>query len=154
MLVELNMNFLKIHSGLLKLNINYFQVIIYYCFYVAIDSICHAMSGITGNNSVPENGLATKIENLSVVSSGEQQPLPTSPGSLSETKDSNNQDELLAAAERSLLQKVIRKGLIENKNDLEIQRKDPKSPLYSVKSFEALNLRPQLLKGVYSMGKL
>ena len=111
------------------------------------------MSGTTGNNGVPENGLATKIENLSVVSSGEQQPLPTSPGSLSETKDSNNQDELLAAAERSLLQKVIRKGLIENKNDLEIQRKDPKSPLYSVKSFEALNLRPQLLKGVYSMGK-
>jgi len=110
------------------------------------------MSGTTGNNGVPENGLATKIENLSVVSSGEQQPLPTSPGSLSETKDSNNQDELLAAAERSLLQKVIRKGLIENKNDLEIQRKDPKSPLYSVKSFEALNLRPQLLKGVYSMG--
>lgn len=55
-------------------------------------------------------------------------------------------------AERSLLQKVIRKGLVENKNDLEIQRKDPKSPLYSVKSFEALNLKPALLKGVYGMG--
>ena len=112
------------------------------------------MSGTTVNGSVPENGLASKIEGLSVVSSGEQQPLPTSPGSLSETKDGSNQDDLLAAAERSLLQKVIRKGLIENKNDLEIQRKDPKSPLYSVKSFEALNLRPQLLKGVYSMGEL
>ena len=35
---------------------------------------------------------------------------------------------------------------------MEIQRKDPKSPLYSVKSFEALNLKPQLLKGVYGMG--
>ena len=112
------------------------------------------MSGTTVNGSVPENGLVSKIEGLSVVSSGEQQPLPTSPGSLSETKDGSNQDDLLAAAERSLLQKVIRKGLIENKNDLEIQRKDPKSPLYSVKSFEALNLRPQLLKGVYSMGEL
>ncbi len=52
-----------------------------------------------------------------------------------------------SVAERSLLQKVIRKGLIENKNDLEIQRKDPNSPLYSVKSFEALNLKPALLKG-------
>ena len=52
-----------------------------------------------------------------------------------------------SAAERSLLQKVIRKGLIENKNDIEIQRKDPNSPLYSVKSFEALNLKPALLKG-------
>ena len=54
-------------------------------------------------------------------------------------------------AERSLLQKVIRKGLVENKNDIEVQRKDPKSPLYSVKSFEALNLKPSLLKGVYGM---
>ena len=111
------------------------------------------MSGSTANSNGPENGLTSKIENLSVVPNGEQQPLPSSPGSSSEAKDGNHQDELLAAAERSLLQKVIRKGLIENKNDLEIQRKDPKSPLYSVKSFEALNLRPQLLKGVYSMGK-
>ena len=58
----------------------------------------------------------------------------------------------LPAEERSLLQKVIRRGLVENTNDLEIQRKDPKSPLYSVKSFEALNLKPTLLKGVYGMG--
>ena len=57
-------------------------------------------------------------------------------------------------AERSLLQKVIRKGLVENKNDIEVQRKDPKSPLYSVKSFEALNLKPSLLKGVYGKKKL
>ena len=47
---------------------------------------------------------------------------------------------------------LISAGLVENKNDLEIQRKDPKSPLYSVKSFEALNMKPQLLKGVYGMG--
>lgn len=43
-------------------------------------------------------------------------------------------------AEASLLQKVIRKGLVENKNDVEIQRKNPNSPLYSVKTFEALEL--------------
>lgn len=109
------------------------------------------MSESTPDNAVPENGLVSKIETLSVVSNGDQQPLPTSPASSSETKEGNPGD-TLAAAERSLLQKVIRKGLVENKNDLEIQRKDPKSPLYSVKSFEALNLKPQLLKGVYSMG--
>ena len=61
-------------------------------------------------------------------------------------------DENISVAERSLLQKVIRKSLVENKNDLEIQRKDPNCPLYSVKSFEALNLQPNLLKGVYAMG--
>ncbi len=48
--------------------------------------------------------------------------------------------EKISAAEKSLLQKVIRKGLVENHHDLEIQRKDPNSPLYSVKTFEALNL--------------
>jgi len=61
-------------------------------------------------------------------------------------------NEELSVAEKSLLQKVIRKGLVDNKNDLEIQRKDPNSPLYSVKTFEALNLSPNLLKGVYAMG--
>lgn len=61
-------------------------------------------------------------------------------------------DEVASAAEQSLFQKIIRKGLIESTHDLEIQRKDPKSPLFSVKSFEALNLKPQLLKGVYAMG--
>lgn len=43
-------------------------------------------------------------------------------------------------ADTSLLLKIIRKGLVENKNDLEIQREDPNSPLYSVKTFEALHL--------------
>lgn len=36
--------------------------------------------------------------------------------------------------------KVIRKGLVESKLDLEIQRKDPLSPLHSVQTFEALKL--------------
>lgn len=46
----------------------------------------------------------------------------------------------LSKAEASLLQKVVRKGLIESKYDIEVQRKDPNSPLYSVKTFEALHL--------------
>jgi ATP-dependent RNA helicase DDX19/DBP5 len=49
-------------------------------------------------------------------------------------------------AEKSLLLKVLHKGLVDNKHDIEIERRNPKSPLYSVKSFEALNLKPQLLK--------
>lgn len=61
---------------------------------------------------------------------------PSKEGLESSVEDS----EKITAAERSLLQKVIRKGLVENHHDLEIQRKDPNSPLYSVKTFEALNL--------------
>ena len=90
------------------------------------------MAGANENGASTDtaSNLATQVNDLSVTSEGEQPNL----------------------AERSLLQKVIRKGLVENKNDLEIQRKDPKSPLFSVKSFEALNLKPALLKGVYGMG--
>ncbi|XP_063704816.1 DEAD-box helicase Dbp80 isoform X1 [Culicoides brevitarsis] len=55
-------------------------------------------------------------------------------------------------AETSLLAKIIRKGLIESKQDLDVLRNDPNSPLFSVKTFEALHLKPELLKGVYAMG--
>ena len=94
-----------------------------------------------------QNGLDKKVADLSVTdaASGDGAAVAKPPASDSTDKE-------LEPAEKSLLQKVIRKGLVENKNDLEIQRKDPKSPLYSVKSFEALNLKPQLLKGVYGMG--
>lgn len=51
-----------------------------------------------------------------------------------------------------MLRKIIRKGLVESKQDLEVQRKNPLSPLFSVKTFEALRLKPELLKGVYAMG--
>lgn len=68
------------------------------------------------------------------------------------TKKEEETPENLCPAEASLLAKIIRKGLVENKNDIEVQRQNPKSPLYSVKSFDALNLKPNLLKGVYEMG--
>lgn len=80
-------------------------------------------------------------------------------------------------AEASLLSKIIRRGLIDSTMGLEMyiftclsyssyqilfthsidlfifsQRQDPDSPLYSVKSFESLHLKPELLKGVYGMG--
>jgi len=67
-------------------------------------------------------------------------------------KLSAEEDDIPNPAETALLQKIIRKGLIEPKRDLEIQRKDPTSPLYSVKTFEALHLKDNLLKGVYAMG--
>ena len=43
-------------------------------------------------------------------------------------------------AEASLLTKILRTKLVENTHDVEVQRKDPNSPLYSVKSFEELHL--------------
>lgn len=51
-----------------------------------------------------------------------------------------NAPEQFSPAEASLLAKAIRQGLVETKQDVEIQQRDPTSPLYSVKTFEALQL--------------
>ncbi|XP_058810972.1 DEAD-box helicase Dbp80-like [Topomyia yanbarensis] len=53
-------------------------------------------------------------------------------------------------ADASLLIKLIRKGLVESKLDLGV--KDPSSPRYLVKTFEALHMNSELLQGVYAMG--
>lgn len=46
-------------------------------------------------------------------------------------------------------------NLIENRYEVEVKlddiQADPNSPLYSVKSFEELGLKPELLKGLYAM---
>ncbi|KAG9511370.1 GMP synthase [glutamine-hydrolyzing], partial [Fragariocoptes setiger] len=55
-------------------------------------------------------------------------------------------------ADLSLMNKVLRSSLLNSYSDVEVIRKDPNSPLYSIKSFEELKLDPALLKGVYGMG--
>ncbi|GFS14930.1 ATP-dependent RNA helicase DDX19A-like [Elysia marginata] len=67
-----------------------------------------------------------------------------------DTEDTDEQGQ--SKSEISLLQKLLRTRLVQAKADIEVLRKDPTSPLYSVKSFEALHLKPELLKGVYDMG--
>lgn len=68
------------------------------------------------------------------------------------TPQDDEETDVANPAETSLLQKIIRNGLVDSKKDIEVQRKDPNSPLFSVKTFEALHLKPNLLKGVYAMG--
>uniref|UniRef100_A0A8C6L302 RNA helicase n=3 Tax=Nothobranchius furzeri TaxID=105023 RepID=A0A8C6L302_NOTFU len=55
-------------------------------------------------------------------------------------------------AEQSLLNKLIHRSLVINQNQVEVMQADPSSPLFSVKTFEELRLKPELLEGVYSMG--
>ncbi|XP_005799028.1 ATP-dependent RNA helicase DDX19B-like [Xiphophorus maculatus] len=55
-------------------------------------------------------------------------------------------------AEQSLLNKLIRHSLVKNRNQVEVQQADPSSPLFSVKTFQELRLKPELLQGVFSMG--
>ncbi|NWW90237.1 DDX25 helicase, partial [Rhynochetos jubatus] len=56
------------------------------------------------------------------------------------------------SAEISLLNKLIRMSLVESSHDVEILQQDPSSPFFSVKSFEELPLKKELLWGVYMMG--
>ncbi|KAF6733133.1 ATP-dependent RNA helicase DDX19A [Oryzias melastigma] len=56
-------------------------------------------------------------------------------------------------AEASLLNKLLRRTVVENDRvHVEVIQSDPTSPLFSVKTFEELRLKTELLKGVYSMG--
>ena len=48
--------------------------------------------------------------------------------------------EKATAADSSLFNHLLRSKLVDSKNTVEVQRKNPNSPLYSVKSFEELHL--------------
>ncbi|NWS64792.1 DDX25 helicase, partial [Chunga burmeisteri] len=56
------------------------------------------------------------------------------------------------SAETSLLNKLIRTSLMESSHCVEILQRDPSSPLFSVKTFEELPLKKELLQGIYSTG--
>ncbi|KAF7462231.1 Hypothetical predicted protein [Marmota monax] len=66
--------------------------------------------------------------------------------------EKTDEEEKEDRAAQSLLNKLIRSNLVDNTNQVEVLQRDPNSPLYSVKSFEELRLKPQLLQGVYAMG--
>ncbi|NXM33387.1 DDX25 helicase, partial [Oxyruncus cristatus] len=55
-------------------------------------------------------------------------------------------------AELSLMNKLIHTSLVESDQHVEILQRDPSSPLFSVKTFEELPLKRELLRGVYMMG--
>ncbi|XP_068589098.1 ATP-dependent RNA helicase DDX19A isoform X2 [Cebidichthys violaceus] len=77
---------------------------------------------------------------------GNIEPEKTKDGDLSRSGDQ------VDLAEQSLLNKLIRRSLVRNRNQVEVLQQDPTSPLYSVKTFEELRLKPELLKGVYNLG--
>ncbi|XP_020630470.1 ATP-dependent RNA helicase DDX19A-like [Orbicella faveolata] len=79
-------------------------------------------------------------------------PTGTSPSEEKPAAKGQEDDDAAVAAESSLLTKLLRSKLIQNKNEVEVQRNDPSSPLHSVKSFEELPLSEQLRRGVYDMG--
>ncbi|CAM2107602.1 ATP-dependent RNA helicase DDX25 isoform X1 [Lepidochelys kempii] len=66
--------------------------------------------------------------------------------------EEEKEDDKVDLAENSLLNKLIRKSLVESSHHVEVLQRDPSSPLFSVKTFEELRLKKELLQGIYAMG--
>ncbi|XP_061449050.1 ATP-dependent RNA helicase DDX25 [Rhineura floridana] len=64
----------------------------------------------------------------------------------------DDDDDRVTSAETSLLNKLIRKSLVESYHHVEVLQRDPSSPLFSVRTFEELHLKHELLQGIYAMG--
>merc|ERR1712156_763854 len=64
-----------------------------------------------------------------------------------------NNDRGADLAEESLISKILASKLLEVSKtaQLDVQQRDPNSPLFSAKSFEELNLAPEILKGLRAM---
>ncbi|NP_001080632.1 DEAD-box helicase 19B S homeolog [Xenopus laevis] len=92
-----------------------------------------------------------KVEKLKPESNGtdDAESAEQTDGKNVEKKDDDDKEDKAA---QSLLNKLIRNNLVGNTNQVEVLQRDPNSPLYSVKSFEELRLKPELLQGVYAMG--
>jgi len=67
-------------------------------------------------------------------------------------QNDENYEKPLTKEEASLLKKMLHDKLVQNNQELQVQQRDPNSPLYSVKSFDELHLRKELLDGIYNMG--
>uniref|UniRef100_A0A8C0WIM1 RNA helicase n=1 Tax=Castor canadensis TaxID=51338 RepID=A0A8C0WIM1_CASCN len=94
-------------------------------------------------------------ESLSNLHLKEEKIKPDANGAVVKTSvnaEKTDEEEKEDRAAQSLLNKLIRSNLVDNTNQVEVLQRDPNSPLYSVKSFEELRLKPQLLQGVYAMG--
>ncbi|XP_074055510.1 ATP-dependent RNA helicase DDX19B isoform X2 [Macrotis lagotis] len=99
--------------------------------------------------------LALPVGDLSNLHLKEERIKPDTNGTVvksNENIEKTDEEEKEDRAAQSLLNKLIRNNLVDNTNQVEVLQRDPSSPLYSVKSFEELRLKPQLLQGVYAMG--
>ncbi|EPY90009.1 ATP-dependent RNA helicase DDX19B isoform 1 [Camelus ferus] len=105
-------------------------------------------------NRIQEHFNVFGIQKMSSLQIKEEKVKPDTNGVIkaNATPEKTDEEEKEDRAAQSLLNKLIRSNLVDNTNQVEVLQRDPNSPLYSVKSFEELRLKPQLLQGVYAMG--
>jgi len=102
--------------------------------------------------------LSKKVETLNIknelnkAEESAKNPADANGSSEAVNKNDENYEKPLTQEESSLMKKLLRDKLVQNNQELEVQQRDPSSPLFSVKKFEELNLRKELLEGIYAMG--
>ncbi|XP_063273913.1 ATP-dependent RNA helicase DDX25 isoform X2 [Prinia subflava] len=79
-------------------------------------------------------------------------PAPPAPPEPPAPRAEAEDEERVPLAEISLMNKLIHTSLVESQEHVEILQRDPSSPLFSIKTFEELPLKKELLQGVYMMG--
>lgn len=94
----------------------------------------------------------TPATNNQAISSNQVQPHQAANQHANGDNTENNPDNG-DAAEESLISKILASKLLEVSKtaQLDVQQRDPNSPLFSAKSFEELNLTPEILKGLRAM---
>lgn len=104
-------------------------------------------------NSNNSTGLESKVNTLNVDDEKKAPEKNTQNDKVVEEKKGTvDDDKEVSVADASLMTKVLRTHLTNVKSEVEVLQRDPNSPLYSAKTFEELNLKDDLLKGVYDMG--
>ena len=76
-------------------------------------------------------------------------PTPISQPISPPNQEQEEPDARASLADDSLMAKKVNTKL-RDPNNLVVDRRDPTSPLYSLKSFQELNLKPELLKGNFT----
>ncbi|KAM3182996.1 hypothetical protein ACTXT7_011231 [Hymenolepis weldensis] len=91
----------------------------------------------------------TNSENISTSTNGSR----TFFAPPSNSEDKEDTDNEISKAEKSYINKLLNTKLVETQAcDIEMLREDPSNPLHSAKTFQDLNLNPQLLKGIAALG--
>ncbi|VDL27316.1 unnamed protein product [Hymenolepis diminuta] len=98
-----------------------------------------------GNKKTPINSSG----NISMSADGSRSFFAP-PSNSEEKEDTDNE---ISKAEKSYINKLLNTKLVETQAcDIEMLREDPSNPLHSAKTFQDLNLNPQLLKGIAALG--
>ncbi|XP_033763574.1 ATP-dependent RNA helicase DDX19A-like isoform X2 [Pecten maximus] len=103
------------------------------------------------SNANIANNATTSTSNENATAQSSTSDAPASNSTSLDNNNSSNTDAADASKEEQL-RKLVKSKLVTSVHaDLEILQADPNSPLFSVKSFEALNLKKELLQGLYDM---